>query len=166
MSVHVFVLVTTVADGWGSANSAASGVAVPGQPSSTLFLTSTSPVAALSFLLVLSGRQGSVRAVVLRAAGCEMGCGRVQGSSQKSFSFLSLSHSLPFSWQCCPFVSVPVARGQQELVGEHGAVQLEEGGCQQGLAQGRKDVFWHLLSLRAEEAWGAPCLETTFWRLC
>lgn len=89
-----------------------------------------------------------------------------EGSSQKSFSFLCLSYSRLFSWQSCPFVSVPVARGQQELAGEHGAVQLEEGGCQQGLAQGRKDTFWHLLSLRAEEAWGAPCSETTLWRLC
>lgn len=64
-------------------------------------------------------------------------------------------------------LSVPVARGQQELAEEHGAVQLEEGGCEQGLAQGRRDMFWHILSLRAEEtAGGGPLLKTTLWRLC
>lgn len=51
-------------------------------------------------------------------------------------------------------LSVAIARGQQELAEEHGAVQLEEGGCEQGLAQGRRDVFWHILSLRAEEMAG------------
>lgn len=58
---------------------------------------------------------------------------------------------------------VPIARGQQELAEEHGAVQLEEGGCEQGLAQGRRDVFWHILSLRAEEMLrGGPCLKPHF----
>lgn len=63
-------------------------------------------------------------------------------------------------------MSVPIARGQQELAGEHEAVQLEEGGCKQGLAQGRKDKFWHLLSLRAEETRGGGALKTALWRLC
>lgn len=59
-------------------------------------------------------------------------------------------------------LSVPVVRGQQELAEEHGAVQLEEEGCEQGLAQGRRDMFWHILSLRAEETAGGPCLKPHF----
>lgn len=41
-------------------------------------------------------------------------------------------------------------------------MQLEEGGCEQGQAQGRKDVFWHLLYLKAEETRGALCLKPEF----
>lgn len=59
-------------------------------------------------------------------------------------------------------MSVPVARGQQELAGEHRAVHLEEGGCEPGLAQGRKNMFWHLLSPRAEETRRALCLKPHF----
>lgn len=59
-------------------------------------------------------------------------------------------------------MSAPIARGQQEVAGEQGAVQLEEGGCKQGLAQWGRGTFWHLLSLRAEKTRGGPCLKQHF----
>lgn len=41
-------------------------------------------------------------------------------------------------------------------------MQLEEGGYEQAPAQGRKDMFWHLLFLRVEETRGARCLKPQF----
>jgi len=94
---------------------------------------------------------------VLCAASCEVGGKEGRGLAKRALAFsLSGSAALLFS--------APVAGGQQELAEENEAVQLEEGGWEQ--AQGRKDMFWHLLCPRAEETRGAPLLKTALWRLC